>query len=301
MPKCLAFWFLWLAAGAGGLASGAEPSPGARPGSTFVLWQLPNQTRSQMMSYVLQTVHGRVVVLDGGTTGDAAYLKGFLAALGNEVEAWFISHAHDDHFGALSQLLGQEDAPRIKAVYGSLPTLEWIRATGYGAQDVKPYEQLLEALRKANQPILDLSLGQEMAIDGLRLEVLGVRNLQITTNAINNSSLVLRVSDGTKSVLFTSDLGAEGGRKLLDSPFAKRLPVDYLQMAHHGQAGVDEAFYQAVKPMYCLWPTPLWLWDNDSGKGKGSGPWKTLEVRAWMEKLNIKRHYVMTQGLIRIE
>lgn len=102
------------------------------------------------MSYVLQTVHGRLIVLDGGTTRDAAYLKGFLAALGNEVEAWFVSHAHDDHFGALSQLLGEPDAPRIKAIYSSLPTLEWIRARGYGAQEAKPYEQFLEALRKAD-------------------------------------------------------------------------------------------------------------------------------------------------------
>jgi len=35
-------------------------------------------------------------------------------------------------------------------------------------------------------------------------------------------------------------LGVEGGRKLLNSPYAKRLPADYLQMAHHGQNGVEE-------------------------------------------------------------
>lgn len=303
MRNYRALWFLLLGFGAGVCGGGCrtEPGPGATSGNTFVLWQLPNQTHSQIMSYVLRTAGGKVIVLDGGTSGDAAYLKGFLAALGNEVEAWFITHAHDDHFGALTQLAGDKDAPRIKTIYGSLPTLEWVAATGYGAQDVKPYEQFLEALRKANQPILDLSPGQEILIDGLRFEVLGVRNLEITNNAINNSSLVLRVSDKAKSVLFTADLGVEGGRKLMNSPLAGRLRADYVQMAHHGQTGVDEAFYRAVRPTACLWPTPLWLWDNDSGKGKGSGPWQTLEVRAWMEKLGITKHYVMTQGLVRIE
>lgn len=303
MRNYRALWFLLLGFGAGvcGGGCGTEPGPGATSGNTFVLWQLPNQTHSQIMSYVLRTAGGKVIVLDGGTSGDAAYLKGFLAALGNEVEAWFITHAHDDHFGALTQLAGDKDAPRIKTIYGSLPTLEWVAATGYGAQDVKPYEQFLEALRKANQPILDLSPGQEILIDGLRFEVLGVRNLEITNNAINNSSLVLRVSDKAKSVLFTADLGVEGGRKLMNSPLAGRLRADYVQMAHHGQTGVDEAFYRAVRPTACLWPTPLWLWDNDCGKGKGSGPWQTLEVRAWMEKLGITKHYVMTQGLVRIE
>jgi len=303
MSKFLGCWFLLLGVGAGigGLVFGAESGQPVRSGRAFVLWQLPNQTHSQMMCYVLRTVHGKIIVIDGGMTGDAAYLKGFLAALGNEVETWIVTHAHDDHFGALSQLLGQTDAPRIKAVCGSLPDLNWVKAHGVGPEDAKPYEQFLEALRKANQPRMDLALGQEMKIDGLRLEVLGVRNLEITNNAINNSSLVLRVSDKRKSVLFTADLGVEGGRKLLNSPYAKRLPADYLQMAHHGQNGVEENFYQAVHASYCLWPTPLWLWDNDSGKGKGSGPWKTLEVRAWMDKLSIKQHYVMTQGLIRIE
>ncbi|HOX59093.1 MAG TPA: MBL fold metallo-hydrolase [Candidatus Paceibacterota bacterium] len=303
MFKLLRLWVLLLEATvmAGGLAWGAEHDSRGPSGTTFVLWQLPNQTHSQIMSYVLRTVGGKVIVLDGGTSGDAAYLKGFLAALGNEVEAWFITHAHDDHFGALTQLAGDKEAPRIKKIYGSLPTLEWVAATGYGAQDAKPYEQFLETLRKANQPILELSPGQEMVMDRLRFEVLGVRNLEITNNAINNSSLVLRVSDKAKSVLFTADLGVEGGRKLLNSPLAGRLRADYVQMAHHGQTGVDEAFYRAVRPTACLWPTPLWLWDNDSGKGKGSGPWQTLEVRAWMEKMKIQRHYVMTEGLIRIE
>ena len=42
--------------------------------------------------------------------------------------------------------------------------------------------------------------------------------------------------------------------------------------------------------------------DHTGGDERGGGgPWKTLEVRAWMAKLSIKQHYVMTQGLIRIE
>jgi hypothetical protein len=72
-------------------------------------------------------------------------------------------------------------------------------------------------------------------------------------------------------------------------------------MAHHGQDGVDEDVYLAIQPRCGLWPTPLGLWDNDKGQGKGSGPWKTLTVRAWMDKLPIERHCVMTGGLRRID
>ena len=72
-------------------------------------------------------------------------------------------------------------------------------------------------------------------------------------------------------------------------------------MAHHGQKGVSELFYRTVNPTYCIWPTPLWLWDNNNGGGKGSGPWKTLEVRAWMDKLNVQQHYCLFDGLIMIQ
>ena len=68
-------------------------------------------------------------------------------------------------------------------------------------------------------------------------------------------------------------------------------------MAHHGQTGVSEEFYKTVSPNYCLWPTAGWLWENDSGNGPNSGPWKTLAVRAWMEKLHIEKHYVAKDGL----
>jgi hypothetical protein len=106
--------------------------------------------------------------------------------------------------------------------------------------------------------------------------------------------------DRDKKVLFTGDLGVEGGRKLMKSPYAKNLSADYVQMSHHGQDGTDENFYKAVAAKYCLWPTPRWLWENNSGKGKDSGPWKTLEVREWMKKMNVARNYVSGDGLYRI-
>ena len=62
-----------------------------------------------------------------------------------------------------------------------------------------------------------------------------------------------------------------------------------MQMAHHGQDGVDRDFYNIVKPKICLYTAPLWLWDNNSGGGKGSGPWKTLETRRWMEELGAEQ------------
>ncbi len=285
-----------LAPAVGSGTQGGESNASGR----FTLWQLPNQTRTQMMSYVIRSDGGKVIVIDGGNAGDAAYLADFLKGQGGTVDAWFITHAHDDHFDALGEILKNPGALKIGAIYSSLPTQAWIDQHGVASEKAS-FARFQEALAQGKRTVTELSLGQEMEIDGIRIEVLGVKNPEITVNPVNNSSLVLRISDKSKSVLFLADLGVQGGEKLLQSPLADRLPSDYVQMAHHGQNGVNEAFYRRVNPSYCLWPTPDWLWENDKGGGKNSGPWRTLEVRAWMEKLPIKVHYPMFQGVAKVE
>ena len=60
-------------------------------------------------SFVIQLKNGHFVVQDGGTQYDAPYLVDYLESLtpGDEkpiVEAWFISHPHVDHYGALNEI-----------------------------------------------------------------------------------------------------------------------------------------------------------------------------------------------------
>lgn len=274
----------------------AEEEHASSEDNVFTLWQLPNQTPTQIMSYVMQTHGGKLIVVDGGMPGDAPYLADFLKERGNEVEAWFISHPHIDHFSALCEILKNPGDLKIKAIYGSILDGDWVAQHTQGDEGER-YQYFIDTVVGAGRSVDELAVGQEMDIDGIRIEVLAVKNPEIFPNGINNSSLVFRVSDAKKSVLFTGDLGVEGGEKVLHGPLADRLYADYVQMAHHGQAGVNEAFYQHVGASYCLWPTPLWLWDNDNGGGKGSGPWQTLKVRAWMDKLDIKGNYNMHEGL----
>lgn len=281
-------------------ASRAQDAGGASPRTSFVVWQLPNQTTTQMMSYVIQTIHGKVIVIDGGNPGDAPYLLDFLRAGGNSVEAWIVSHAHSDHIGALCEILRKPGELKIAAFYGSMPDRLWVKQTeNEGVW--KEFELFETTLLETGRTIAEWTLGQTLEIDGIQIEVLGIKNPEITKNALNNSSLVWRMSDQTKSVLFLGDLGVEGGDKLLKTQYADRLHADYVQMAHHGQNGVSQAFYRRVNPTRCLWPTPKWLWDNDKGQGKGSGTWRTLEVRAWMDEFPIQTHYLMWEGLKQIE
>lgn len=284
-----------------GAADQAAVEPAAAGAQqSFTVWQLPNQAPAQMMSYVIRSVGGKLIVIDGGWDSDAPYLKDFIRARGGCVEAWFITHPHDDHVSALIAILRNPEGIEMKALYTSMPDAAWVKEV-CSASEHSVYEVLVTSLAQVQRTFTPLSLGQTLDIDAIHIEVLGVCNPEIRNNPLNNSSLVLRFSDSQKSVLFLGDLGIEGGQKLLNSPMSERLPSDYVQMAHHGQNGVGEDVYQRINPNYCLWPTPKWLWDNDNGGGKGSGPWKTEEVRAWMDRLSIRKHYVMFEGLQEIQ
>lgn len=264
----------------------------------FELWQLHSQTPAQMNSYVIKTANKKIIVIDGGMTGDAPYLRGFLGVLGNRVDHWFITHPHPDHADACIEIMNSPDGITIEKIYGTLPDEKWVAEHEFEYLSI--IQNLNKSLEKCKKSIEVPTLGQIIKIDNIDVEILSVFNPEITQNALNNSSLVIKMSDECKSVLFLGDLGVRGGQKLLQSPLADRLKSDYVQMAHHGQRGVNREFYEKVQAKYALWPTPLWLWENDNGEGKDSGPWETLKVREWMKELGVKKNYVSAFGLMKI-
>lgn len=282
---------LLLSAGCNGCSSDKE-------NNHYEVWQLPSQTTAQMMSYVIRDKNGNVFVVDGGRTEDAQYLQSFLKKLGGVVTGWLITHPHGDHVGALSDILLKYREIRINTIYGSFPSGAWIEQ--YQPKRFDDFKYLETALEKSGVSFRKTNPGQILGTDSLSIQVLSDINPEIHSNSVNNSSIVYRFHDKTKSVLFLGDLGVEGGNKLLQSQYAEYLSSDYVQMAHHGQRGVSESFYQRVKPTGCLWPTPDWLWDNNAGNGYDTGPWETVRVREWMRKLDVQQHYVMAKGIQQI-
>ena len=257
--------------------------------SGFTLWQIPSHSNTIGNSYVFQTAKGKVIVMDGGFPEEANTLRGFIGALGNEVEAWFISHPHNDHMGALTEILKNPQEMKIKHIYHSR-----ISKTVQAAEpDYSPScQEFYDLLDKTTIPVTDIRTpGDVFPYDDMKLKVLSVAN-EITTNAYNNSSVIMRVWDKKKTIVFLGDAGIECGNLALNGPFRDDLDCEYLQMAHHGQNGCDKHFYQSIKFRVCLWPTPSWVWNNDQGKGFNTGILKTVETRTWMKELGIKEHHV---------
>ncbi len=262
---------------------------------TFTLWQIPTANTRQMMGYVIKDADGRLYVVDGGQKVDAPFLHKFLMEYGGEVDGWFISHPHDDHTGALTELLENPQGLTIKAIYGAF--LEDSIMARCDKRRAGDFRMLSKELDRSGVEFIRTEPGMVIKTDRLTVEVLTDISPEIKHNCMNESSIVYKFSDFKKSVLFLGDLGVVGGQKLLKGPYKEKLKSDYVQMAHHGQRGVNFNVYKAIAPQGCLWPTPEWLWNNDGGKGYNTGPWDTIRVRRWMDKLGVEEHYVMYEGL----
>lgn len=262
---------------------------------SFVLWQLPSQIDSIGNSYVVQTANGKVIVMDGGFEAEKDYLRGFIDALGGKVNAWIISHPHDDHITAIIALLENPKGLKIDKIYHSrFPDVLIDAESEKTAEITRKFYSLLD--NATDIEVVDCHCGDEFEIDGVNFKILSEKNPEMANrNPYNNSSMAYKMWDSEKSFIFLGDLGVEGGQKLLDSEYAKDLECDYLQMAHHGQDGCDKKFYQTIKFRACLWPSPKWVYNAPMGR------LKTAEVRGWMKELGITEHYVSNEGLARIE
>ena len=260
------------------------------------LWMLGSATGAQNLSIVIKSPNGKLIVVDGGWEADADKLSSLILQQGGKVDAWLITHPHEDHVGALCAILN-DTARKIKIdkIYCSLATPDWYREvspTGAGIAD-----QLLSAFTKLPVGTVTNNIGRgtEINIDDVNIRVLNNRGVY-TYNGVNNSSLVYKIRVSGQSILILGDLAYDGGKDLIKSCTAAELKSDIVQMAHHGQQGVDQDAYALIVPTTCLWPSPAWLWNNDNGGGVGSGPWGTLKTRAWMDALGVKDNRSLKDG-----
>lgn len=274
----------------------------ASSGTTGVteLWMLGSTTGAQNLSIVIKSPHGKLIVVDGGWEADATKLSELILQQGGKVDTWLITHPHEDHVGALCAILNDASRKiRIDKIYCSLANPDWYRQvspTGAGIAD-----QLLSAFTKLPVGTVKNNIGRgtEIDIDDVHIRVLNNRGTY-TYNGVNNSSLVYKINVSGQSILILGDLAYDGGKDLIKTCTAAELKSDIVQMAHHGQQGVDQDAYALIAPTTCLWPTPAWLWNNDNGGGVGSGPWGTMTTRAWMDDLGVKDNRSLKDGDVHI-
>lgn len=261
------------------------------------LVMLPSVNGAQSLSAIISTENGEVVVVDGGWDSDGDNLADHIGNRGGYVNAWLVTHPHPDHAGALWHILkNRRDDVDIEKIYYSFGTSDWYWEVSPG--DAPFIDVLMYELSTLPEDVICDTIGRGYEIDlgAVHITVMNDR-YELDSDPVNNSSIAYMVDAGRKKVLFLGDMGYDGGYRLLEDAEAD-LKADFVQVAHHGQNGVDKEVYEAIGARTFLWPTPKWLWDNDNGGGRDSGPWDTMTTRDWAKKMGIKRNYATKDGPI---
>lgn len=258
----------------------------------------PKSMRNSIMeSVVVVTPNRHVIVFDGGHYSDAEHLVEIVRQFGNGVDYWFLSHAHDDHCGAIIELAKSNPAAlEIKNVLYAFPPQEWLAANETWSKDETA--AICSGVAALPWPKTILRKGDRFEVDGALVELLNFYDLSIAnSNSCNESSLVFSLKMGGKRLIFPGDIGPEMSKVLIDE-YGDALKADIVVLSHHGQNGATKEFYAKVAPEIAIWQTPSWLWDNDSGGGPGSGTWQTNYVKCWLQDLGIRRQYRNAEDIV---
>ncbi len=243
-------------------------------------------------SFIITTEDGKVIVIDGGHRTETDYFVEYLkAATGQSkphIDAWFLSHAHDDHCEVFLEVAENRSSEvTFGKVYANFPEASFY--DGYDEWGVYVINEFNRLMPLFADKVASLKEGDVFNIGAAKFTVFYTFNSEWKN--VNEGSTIMRMDLGDTSVMFTGDAGVNAGNYVVEKyASGGLLDCDFCKMAHHGQDGVDRNFYEAVFPEICLWPTPTWVWDNRGGN------LKTLEVRGWIEEMGVKQNYVSMDG-----
>lgn len=209
-----------------------------RPGGALTVTFLPV---GQGDAAVVELPEGEVLVVDTGpgavgrgqTAGDRVVARFLEGRRIRRIDRLVLTHAHADHTGGLAALAARFEVGEV-----------------WWAGDLREGPPELEA-ELAGLPVRAPPLGAEQ-LGGARLEVLGPVGPAAAWPTVNDGSIVLSVTYGARTVLFTGDaeLGAEAA--LLDR-CARCLSADVLKLGHHGsRTSSSEPFLEAVRPTHAI-------------------------------------------------
>ncbi len=263
------------------------------PKNTFRVEQYADVEGYQCMSYVIHSAEGKVIVVDGGRAWQSLTLVDKIKEYGGYVDAWIITHPHDDHMGVLASVLEAEwdrSEIGIGQIYMGEFDYDAVDAQGLRTDAV---HYLLGNLEK-RENVTTLHAGDEIDVCGLTMKVLHTCNETITANSkniLNDGSMVFVLKGKKRSMLFLGDIadnnenlraeenitddkigqGSSMGRLIADeilAAYPEDVDCTYVQMAHHGNSLLPDYFYEAVAPKKAFFDAPDWLMEN---RNKDSG------------------------------
>lgn len=176
---------------------------------------------------------GEAMLIDGGNVEDSSLVAAYLKA--HEVtylDYIVCTHAHEDHVGGLSGALNAAAAGIVLS-----PVQEY---------DSKAFRDFVKYTKTQGKALTIPSPGDRFPLGSAQVEVLApLRDYEET----NNTSLVLKVTHGAVSFLFTGDAERLSEGDMLEAGLDVSATV--LKVGHHGSdSSTSYPFLREVMPKY---------------------------------------------------
>ncbi len=233
--------------------------------SDILITQYGNNEGNQSSFYTIETSKGRLIVIDGGFETDEAYVREVLTAKGKRVNAWILTHYHQDHAGAFCKIYENPDGIKIGKIYAVTPAPLELYVENAPWDETYTYERFMEL---GIEEINYLHAGDKKKIAGVNMRVLNAYDDyvdEISDDLHNDGSMMFKVYGKKESMLFCADVGKRMSEWIMEH-YGEKLPSDYLQMGHHGNGGLSEEFYRKVNPKAAFFDAPAWLFDSEEKK-----------------------------------
>lgn len=236
----IGFLLLTLVVSACGSSSTSEPGTSTKQPQkreTSVALSIRVLDVGQGDAILIQTPQQSILV-DTGDVGTKGKLVSYIKQAGISVlDKVVLTHAHADHLGGMAEVLANFP---VKQVYDA----------GYAATTAM-YRNHLTTVQKKKIPFAVLRAGGEIDLgDGIFLKVLAPEETFIkgSDSDVNNSSVVLKLTYGTFSMLLTGDVEEESETRMVKR-FGTALKSQILKSPHHGsRTSSSSAFLKAVAP-----------------------------------------------------
>ena len=215
------------------------------------------------MSYFLRLSDGRFIVFDGGADDFDEHHKLYNLMLeqckaGEQpvIAAWFLSHAHADHYQVfVSFASAYAKEITIQRVIFNLPPSNLAELS---ASDKIHIEATYKGIKNmVGAEVTYARTGQQFHIGNAVIDVLFSPEdaYPSTIKSFNDSSVVYRITCEGQTIMMLGDTETLGA-SVLCRRYGGNLKSDIMQIAHHGYNGGSDALFRAVNPEIVLWPCP---------------------------------------------
>ncbi len=184
-------------------------------------------------SILIELPSGQTALIDGGSASAADTVTSYLRASGvAKIDHLIASHPHEDHIGSLSSAIKEFSIGKIY-----MPRV---------VHTTKTYENFLLTIKEKGLKVTPAKAGLNLDC-GPEVKTVFVAPNSEPYESINDYSIVLKLTYGSTSFLFTGDAETVSEQEIL----AARTDVeaDVLKVGHHGSnTSTSDPFLQAVSP-----------------------------------------------------